>query len=123
MAFIYKDVNPLNPTTKPTLQDVEAIHLSIFNILNTRTGEDLFRPEFGIDLEDTLFELLDDLTALDVFRRLVTAIETFEPRVVIDTTSTTVTANEVESKFDVTLVFSLVGEDEQTFEIKGALAA
>lgn len=125
MRLIYSDLNPFNPTQKPDLRDVEAIYASLFNILNTRKGERLFLPEFGVDLQDQLFELMDDITAVGVLREVIEGIEKFEPRVIIDSSRTTVTPKPDEGVFELVLAFELQGieSDGQTFEFRGALAA
>lgn len=125
MAFIYSDLNPFFPTRKPLLEDVAAIHASLFNLFNTRKGEVLFRPDYGIDLEEQLFELMDDLTALEIFRQVVEAVSTFEQRVTIDVGSSTLVANENEGRFDLVLVFNLQGEevDGQSFEFRGSFVS
>ena len=114
---IYSDVNSINPKDKPLLTDVEAIYQSLFNILDTTKGEVLFFPEDGIDLEDELFELMDDTAELRILGQIIDAIEANEPRVAIDFQGTKVTANESENEFSLFLKFDIPGFDLQNLEL------
>src|SRR5579863_8180739 len=91
MAFIYSDLNGLTPQVTPLLVEVQTIYQSLFNILNTKPGERLFEPGFGLSLESYLFELNDKILELTVLQNLITSIGTYEQRVVIDTTNTVIT--------------------------------
>lgn len=123
MAFIYSDLNQFNPTKKPVLEDIEAVYQSLFNILNTRKGERLFLPEFGIDLDEQLFTLIDDVSSVELQRLIIDGIETFEPRVIIDTGQTLVTPDQDNNRFEIDLVFQIQGITDQTFSFQGAFTA
>jgi len=64
--------------------DVEAVKQSIDNILRTRKGERLFLPQFGSFLEDLIFEPMDEMSLVDVSRRLKDEIEYWDDRVIVD---------------------------------------
>ena len=112
---LYTDINQTSQETKAQLYDVQAVFQALENIFSTRTTERFFNPEFGIDLEDALFEPVDDLTALDIFRRVTEAVQRFESRVIVDFASTTVTPYPDEGRFDVDLVFEVIGFSGQQF--------
>lgn len=117
--FIYSDLNGFSPTIKPVLTDIESIYQSLFNILNTQKGERIFEPEFGIALEDYVFELADDITALAILQEIVTAVNKFEGRVKVNLRQTTLVPFPDESKFVLTLYFDIIGMDGQQFQFRG----
>jgi phage baseplate assembly protein W len=81
---VYTDLNSINPTSTSLLKDVESVYQGLFNLFNTTPGERLFLPEFGVDIEDILFEVIDDLTSAEIFRRIVEAVDRWEGRVLVD---------------------------------------
>lgn len=117
---IYSDLNSINPTLQPLLVDVADIYQSLFNLFNTSPGERLFLPEFGFLLESSLFEIIDDTTAVDVFRVVNDAINTWENRIIIDNSRTMVTPVPDENKYELDLYFSVRGLEGQTFSYKGS---
>lgn len=121
MAFIYSDLNGFSTTTKPLLVDIESIYQSIYNILNTRTGERLFEPDFGIDLEGELFEPGDDITTLAILQEIISAVSKYEGRVKIDNANSTVTVNRETNEYELELIFSVVGVEDQNFTLRGNL--
>ena len=112
---LYTDINQTSPETKEKLTDVEAIFQALENIFSTRVRERFFNQEFGIDIEDALFELLDELTGHDIFRRVTEAVQRFETRVIIDFASSDVIPDPDNNKYDVDLVFEIKGFDGQQF--------
>ena len=118
---LYTDINQTTPELQPLLTDVQAVFQALENIFATRTTERFFNPEFGIDLEEALFELVDDLTALDIFRRVTEAVQKFESRVLIDFASTTVTPDADNGRFDIDLVFEIIGFNGQQFVFQDSI--
>ena len=117
---LYSDVNALKPTEKPQLTDFEAVNMALITLFNTRPGEVAFNPEFGIDLEEELFELIDEISAAAIYSKVFVAINRFEPRVIIDNANSSLTPFPDENKYELTLVFSIQGMDEtQKFELIG----
>jgi len=114
---LYSDINSITPKVQPLLTDVEAIFQSIFNILETTKGEVLFFPEDGIDLEDELFELMDDTAELRILNQVTDAVEDNEPRVEIDFAQTEVIAKPDDNEFELILVFNIPAFDLQNLQI------
>lgn len=112
---LYVDINQTNPETRPLLTDVQAIFQALENIFSTITGERFFNPEFGIDLEENLFDVMDELTELEVFRKIVEAVQKFESRVIVDTATTTVISDPENNKYDIDVVFEIIGFEGQKF--------
>jgi len=119
---VFSDLNSFNPKIRPRIEDVSSIFQSLFNILNTKPGERLFRPDFGIDIEEELFGLIDDISAVAVLSRITNTIEVFEDRIEIDFENTQVTPNPEENRYDVDLVFTIPSiEGETKFQFSGQL--
>ena len=120
MAF-YFDLNMIAPTERSQLLDVESIYQGLTVLLNTRPGEFPFRPEFGVNLEESLFEFADNNTALDIYRIVTDAVIRFEPRVEIDNSRSNVVADPDNNSFSLELYFQIPDLSEDTFEFSGAL--
>jgi phage baseplate assembly protein W len=120
---IYSDLNQYTPHIKAKLTDVEAIHQSLNNILTTRRYERLFNPEFGLDFEDVLFELIDETTALEIFRLISERVEKFEQRITFDFAKSEVTPDQDNNKYDVLIVYQLAGQpDTGDLEFRGVVS-
>jgi phage baseplate assembly protein W len=118
---VYSDINQLEPTKKTRLEDIEAIYQSIFNILTTRRGERFFNPQFGSRIDEILFDPLDDITALDLLHEVVQTLETYEPRVKLDYSNTSIVPNYSENSFDVTISGTILDIEENKFTFNGSL--
>jgi phage baseplate assembly protein W len=118
MATLFSDLNQFTASTKPLLIDVESIYQSIINILSTRKGERPFLPRFGVDLDDTLFDLMDEASSLEVLSEVTEAIEDSEPRVIIDTSRTDVIPDPDNNSFELILGFKLKGFEDKNFDTK-----
>lgn len=118
---LYSDLNPYTPTEKPLLEDIESVYASINTILNTPKGSRLFNPEFGSNLEYMLFELADEVTRLQITREVISAIERWDDRVILDYSQTKVVENIDDHTYELTLVFQIKGFEDQIFEQRGTL--
>jgi phage baseplate assembly protein W len=74
--------NPFTSTISTKI-DAEAIKQSIRNIILTNKGERPFEPNFGSNLRRYLFENFSLITKDQIETEIRTAINTFEPRVII----------------------------------------
>ncbi len=64
--------------------NTELLSDSIYTILSTKTGERVYRPEFGSNLKRVLFGNLSRAAAVRARVEARRAIEQWEPRVVVD---------------------------------------
>ena len=97
IKYVYQDFNTMSMETlysnnigakkvKTDLNvslDINAVKNSIANILSTKKSEKILSPEFGLRLEDYLFEPITDTTATAIATDITNAITNFEPRVQI----------------------------------------
>ena len=110
----YKDIsmsfetNPLNDDLV-SLSDTSAIARSIRNIVFTSPGEKFFNPDFGSRISESLFENVDEVSALAIEDEIKSSIINFEPRV--NLLDTTVVPNPDDNEMNVTIEYEIIGID------------
>ena len=110
----YKDVsmsfekNPLNDDLI-SLSNTSAIARSIRNSVFTSPGEKFFNPDFGSRISESLFENVDDVSALAIEDEIRSSIINFEPRV--NLLDTVVVPNPDDNEMNVTIEYEIVGID------------
>ena len=110
----YKDLsmsfenNPLNDDLV-SLSDTTAIARSIRNIVFTSPGEKFFNPDFGSRISESLFENVDNVSALAIKDEIKSSIINFEPRV--NLLSTIVAPNPDDNEMNVTIEYEITGID------------
>ena len=99
-----------HPVTKDItiLRDTACIRTSVNNIVQTIRGERFFDELFGSNVRSSFFEFVDLANAASIETEIREAIQNFEPRV--SELDVTVDAIPDDNTFEVTLVFSLIGE-------------
>lgn len=120
MGFIYSDVNSFTPWEKPQLTDIESVYQSLYNLFNVKKGERPWEPEYGVDDTDNLFGLMDDFGAFILLDVYSTAVNRWEPRVKLSNDSV-VTAFPDEQRYEIDLVFEVVGIEGQSFKYSGSI--
>ena len=110
--------NPLN-NDLIGLKNSTAISRSIQNIVFTNRGEKFFDPDFGSDVTRTLFENVDEVTALNIKDDIENSIKNYEPRV--ELIDVNVEPNFDENQFDVTISYRIVGIDIPPSQLEFAL--
>ena len=84
----YSDID-MNMTLHPESKDVSlkydinAIKRSLKNILSTGKYERPFKPNFGVDITNMLFQLDDGKDEIVLNQQIELAVQQFEPRVKI----------------------------------------
>ena len=102
------ETNPLNDDLV-SLSDTSAIARSIRNIVFTSPGEKFFNPDFGSRISESLFENVDDVSALAIEDEIRSSIINFEPRV--NLLDTVVVPNPDDNEMNVTIEYEIVGID------------
>ena len=100
--------NPLNDDLV-SLSDRSAIARSIRNIVFTSPGEKFFNPDFGSRISESLFENVDDVSALAIEDEIKSSIINFEPRV--NLLNTNVVPNPDDNEMNVTIEYEITGID------------
>lgn len=97
IKYVYQDFNVMSMETLYTNNigarkvksdlnvsyDVSAVKNSISNLLTTKKSEKILSPEYGLRIEDYLFEPVTNTTATAIANEIVNAITLYEPRVQI----------------------------------------
>ena len=91
------------------LKNESAIARSVKNLVFTLKGEKFFDPSFGSKLYESLFDNIDDVTALTIKNDIEYMIKMHESRVQL--LNTEVLANYDNNQFDVVLVYQIIGAD------------
>ena len=100
--------NPLNDDLV-SLSDTSAIARSIRNIVFTSPGEKFFNPDFGSRISESLFENVDDVSALAIEDEIKSSIINFEPRV--NLLNTNVVPHHDDIEMNVTIAYEITGID------------
>ena len=102
------ETNPLNDDLV-SLSDTSAIARSIRNIVFTSPGEKFFNPDFGSRVSESLFENVDNVSALAIKDEIKSSIINFEPRV--NLLNTNVVPNPDDNEMNVTIEYEITGID------------
>ena len=100
--------NPLNDDLV-SLSDTTAIARSIRNIVFTQPGEKFFNPDFGSRISESLFENVDEVSALAIEDEIKSSIINFEPRVNLSFVN--VNPNPDDNEMNVTIEYEITGID------------
>ena len=100
--------NPLNDDLI-SLSNTSAIARSIRNIVFTSPGEKFFNPDFGSRISESLFENVDEVSALAIEDEIKSSIINFEPRVNLSFVN--VIPNPDDNEMNVTIEYEITGID------------
>jgi phage baseplate assembly protein W len=120
----FKDISMTfqsNPLTSDiiALKNENAIARSIRNIVFTIPGEKFFDESFGSNINRSLFDNIDELSALIIKDQITESIENFEPRV--DTVKVVTSPDFDNNSFDVVLTYEIIGVDIPPQELQFVL--
>ena len=101
----------VNPLTNDliAIKNATAIARSLRNLVLTTPGERFFNENLGSQVNNLLFENVDDITAMSVRSEIISVIENYEPRVKLLRVS--VRANIDDYNMDVIIAYEIVGVD------------
>ena len=102
------ETNPLNDDLI-ALKNSSAIARSIRNIVFTQPGEKFFNPDFGSRITESLFENMDEVSALEIRDEIENSIKNFEPRV--NVREVRVVPDFTNNEMNVTIEYEIVGID------------
>jgi len=120
----YKDLSmsfKSNPLTDDLigLKNESAIARSIRNLVFTQKGEKFFDPSFGSEVSASLFENIDEVTAISIQNDIEYMINTHEPRV--EVLNVEALPNFDNNQFDVVIVYQITGQDTPPQELEFVL--
>ena len=112
-----------HPVTKdlPILKNENAIKKSVRNLVQTIPTERFFNSVLGSEVRDSLFDFVDFGTASVIQDQFLNTIENFEPRV--DDVSVEVEPRPDTNEFEVTVFFTIVGQETPVQEFTFILEA
>ena len=122
----FKDIS-LSFTPHPVTKDLtilkneNAIKKSVRNLVQTIPTERFFNSAIGSEVRDSLFEFVDFGTASVIQNQIQITLENFEPR--IDNVTVEVQPKPETYEFEVTVFFTIVGQDIPTQEFTFMLEA
>ena len=120
----YKDLsmsfksNPLNDDLIG-LKNESAIARSIRNIVYTLPGEKFFDNDFGSDITGSLFENIDEVSAVTIREEIEYCIKTYEPRV--NLISVDSIPNYDNNEYNVLITYEILGADVPPQELEFVL--
>ena len=85
--------------------DEEAIYNSIRNIFNTKKGQKILTPVFGLDLEQYLFENISKENGQIIGQTIYEELALYEPRIVVN--DVTVTARPDNNEYKITISITI----------------
>ena len=110
--------NPLNDDLIG-LKNTSAIARSLKNIVFTQPGEKFFNPDFGSRITESLFENVDDVSALAIEDEIRSSIINFEPRV--NLLNVSVNPNVEDNEMNVIIQYEVTGIDVPPQELEFVL--
>jgi len=115
--WVYKDIDEnlaLDSVQRDigSYLDVAAVNNSLANLVRFRKGERQFNMEYGLDIDQYLYEPINSATARSIGDRIRTAIKAWEPR--ISLVNVNIKPNINANEYDITIKYSipLLGSDE-----------
>jgi phage baseplate assembly protein W len=111
-------INPINDDLIAIKNEV-SIARAIRNLIFTVPGDKPFQPEVGSNVDNLLFDNMDELTAASIRSEIEYTINNFEPRVELN--EVIVEPNYDDNEFNVTIKYYIVGIDVPQQELAFAL--
>jgi len=120
----FKDISmsfQVNPLTYDliALKNENAIARSIRNLVLTNRGERFFDYNLGSQVNEILFESLDDISGSSLRESIINVIENYEPRVRL--VDVQVIPDYDKNEFGVIVTYNVVGIDAQPQQLSFAL--
>lgn len=118
---LYSDVNQTDFLDQSHRIDEDAVQQALHNLIRTRKGERVFHPEYGLDIDHLLFELITDDIAFAIRKEIRDAITRWEPRVKI--VSIAVQDDRDNKVYRLALLYQIKGLEGRNFEYSDNLQA
>jgi len=99
--------------------DENAIFNSIRNIFNTKKGQKILNPTFGLDLEIFLFDNISKENADIIGKTIYEELPIYEPRITVD--SVNVIARPDDNEYEVSITIIIPSLDDKVARTTGIL--
>lgn len=93
----------------PMSYDVEAVKLSVRNILMWKVGESVLRPEFGHKLHLSMYQQMNEFNKDQICEEVKRAIQDNEPRVEVDSVAVKKDEDPDSNALYVKVIYHVVG--------------
>lgn len=104
--------NGIEVSEVPMSYDVDAVKMSVRNILMWRVGESILRPEFGHNLDLSMYQQLNQFNKDQVGEEIKRAIEDNEPRANVSMVSVW-KDDDNDNAVHIKVVYSVVGQSPE----------
>ena len=101
------------------LKNENAIARSVRNIVFTVPGEKFFQENFGSRISESLFENIDEISALEIKDEITESINRFEPRVKL--ISVDAIPDYAGNAFNALIVYEIIGIDTPAQQLEFVL--
>jgi phage baseplate assembly protein W len=108
-----------NPVDFRLSYDENAIFNSIRNIFNTKKGQKILNPTFGLDLEMFLFDNISKENADIIGKTIYEELPIYEPRIIVD--SVNVIARPDDNEYEVSITIIIPSLDDKAATTTGIL--
>ena len=108
-----------NPIDFRLSYDENAIFNSIRNIFNTKKGQKILNPTFGLDLEQFLFDNISRENADIIGKTIYEDMPIYEPRIIVQTVN--VIANPDDNEYEITISIVIPSLDNRAATSTGIL--
>ena len=97
------------------IKNEDAIKRSVINIVNTIIGEKPFLNDFGSQINASLFELDTSLEYISIENQIISALNSYEPRIEIDEVKVVIDGENNEMSAQIS--YNIIGMDFETQSI------
>jgi len=108
-----------NPIDFRLSYDENAIFNSIRNIFNTKKGQKILNPTFGLDLEGFLFDNISRENADMIGKTIYEELPIYEPRITVD--SVNVIAKPDDNEYEISITIIIPSLDNKAASTTGIL--
>lgn len=116
MAY-FRDINFFSPTKKSEVLDAEAVRQEMAMLFNTRPPERLFDPEYGIALDNFLFDLISQESADQIFFEIIAKVKRYVGSVTIDQGKSEVIPDPDNNRYILNLFFNINGASDGSYQM------
>jgi phage baseplate assembly protein W len=124
-SWVYKDLDEtlgLDSVKRDfaSYYNESAINNSLANLVRIKQGERQFQMEYGIDIEQFLYEPINSATARSIGDRIKTAIKRWEPRISLKNVN--IVPNIADNQYTITVTYSIPLLSSREYEMQYSLS-
>ena len=103
-----------NPQDLKIDYDEQAIYNSINNIFNTKKGQKILNPTFGLDLEQYLFDNITKENGQIIGTTIYEDLSLYEPRIIVNDVSVVAKPDQNEYKISISITITSLNNKKNT---------